>query len=619
MTSFTRYLFGQVDAPSKRFTKDLKEHNKRIREVFPPLLSKSIPTESLAGKFQSIFRRQANAVCGIKRVNDHERLYIPQVILKNYPLEDLTNRNIYSIPISSENFLFWALTPSDISKLESFKLSKDEGWSVEKIIGLNDEYFQFTGSSILQPASGFPSFVYQNSCGSYFEGNLEGQLNAPFAELKTSLESEANLSSLITTVTGRFESPLKRLLSQNSRLSTYLHLLVWEMYAEQSLNKELQNNELLLHNGKYVSEIQATLTNVALDQQKGINMRGRIATKVAFGIIKANGEISAGIEANQTFSLKDFDVSIHKNEGGDLIYNTTKLPSLEEINMKLQNSFSIAVNSQPVFEDIASPLYPVKLSTTMGGIPSTLCGPNSWIIEDTSYDASIWKTKPVISSLSIEREGLSECICNVEGDLNPEAVNTVIENGEGRISNMEIKLTNVKDVRGHKIEAIFHIPSILVSDGPKIAGTDDASINNDRFEFSTAGATSTSYKFPIKLPINDNGLDLSKPYDVEDYSIEFIYPEQKILFAGNPLSLSESDDKSIEFSVSTQAKPKTYVLDNYLIVPIRIVFRIRTDFGSLSTLSTEKIELQVPNLVPKKEEVITLETSDLSYEQSVED
>lgn len=578
------------DSQPKKVREYLKDEQEKLEKAFPPPLPVNYPFGSLGAKIQTLYQRQAEEACGIKRKD--QRLYIPREIVNGYGQNILQTTMIYDIPISAKNLLFLALTQSDISKINNGTFVESEYLNAKRVIGLQDNLVNY-GESVLTPINGFPSLFYQKSCGCYFIGDLGAQVKAPIAELEASLNAETKKSTSITTITGKFFSPLYLIFRQNSAQSVYAHLLLWGVYLENFKNNQ-NSTDLLIDNGKYISEFNATLVNRANSSDQSINMNGRLSANISSGIFSANGTIQAGYENKVSFSLNDFNTSIHKLSDGSLSYALTELPKTKEINQKLQNSLNF--KPQPSFSGYVTHLIPVEISRTLTGVPSFLCDKLSWIVVDTGYNKVIWKEKPTVSSVhTIGKEGeYPDCICKVTGFVNKTAIDQAIKD-KGTLE-FKIILSNVADIKGQNLLLEIYEPSVKVTDAPKILNINSEAINASKQQIT--GSTKISFNYPIQFLIDATGVKLEDPYKISNPQIEYVNKEQEI--QGLKIYNSPTiNGNSVTFDIRTDDKPKDYTQEGELSVPIKIKFSIQLQGGAIIQLVTTTINLSVPNLVEK--------------------
>ena len=575
----------------KEVEKRQKEEEDNLKKAFPESLPEPYPPSSLGEKIQSLYQLQAETTCGIKRSD--ARLFIPREIVIAYGQSRLKSTKIYDIPISATNLLFFALTPSDIKKMNNGNFIETEYIEAKRVIGQNDNLVNY-GQSSLSPITGFPSLFYQKSCGSYFVGDLGAKIKAPVAELEASLNAETRKSTSITTISGKFFSPLYLIFRQSTVQSVYAHLLLWEIYSEQYKNRK-DNEELLIDNGKYISEFNATLTNRATDSDQSISMNGRLSANVSAGIVNVNGNIQAGYDNKITFSLKDFNTSIHKLANGELSYALSNLPRPLEINQKLQNSLNY--KAPPPFNGFVTHLLPTEISRVLTGIPSNLCDRTSWVIEDGGYDKSLWREKPTVISQSVTKEGeYPDCVCKITGFLNKPAIDkAIIDKGT---LDIKISLTNSLQVNENKLTLDVYEPSVKVTDAPKILTINSELVNAGKEDVSSS--TKISFHYPIQFLVDATGVRLTEPYKISNLQIEYLNQDQSGILISSFSNLVINGN-AISVKVSTQEKPKDYIQEGDFLVPIKIKFSIELSGGSKTQLVTNTINLIVPNLVKKVE------------------
>jgi len=587
----TIVAFSEISfAQSKKVKEYLKQQDEKLMKDFPPPLKENYPNGSLGEKIQTLYQLQAESACGIKR-ND-SRLFIPSEIVNAYGQNRLKSTYIYDIQISAKNLLFLALTSDDIKQINEGTFNENVYVNAKRVIGIKDNLVNY-GQAILTPIDGFPSLFYQKSCGSYFVGDLGAQVKAPVAELEASLKAETNKTTSITTITGKFFSPLYLIFRQNTVQSIYAHLLLWEVYSEQS-KSETDSNKLLINSGKYISEFNGTLTNRSIDSYQSLNMNGRLSANISSGIVSINGNIQAGYEDKVSFSLKDFNTSIHKLSADKLSYATSELPNITVINQKLQNSLNF--KAQPSLDGFVCHLLPIEISRILTGIPAFLCDKGSWIVSDNGYDKNLWEGKPQVSSIhTITKEGeYPDCVCKITGYIKKLAIDEA-SNDRGTL---EIKMTleNNITVNGKKLVLNIYEPSIKVTNAPKILSINSESINAARKVVTSSNTK--NYCFPIQFLIDDTGVDLVRPYNISNLQIEFVNIEQL-----NQLNLQSLNPivngNSVSIIAETIEKPNSYIQEGELSVPIKIKFSIQLRNGSTTQLVTNTINLLIPNLVEK--------------------
>ncbi|CAA7194721.1 hypothetical protein [Chryseobacterium potabilaquae] len=575
-----------VCAQSNAVKKFLQEQEIQQKKDFPLPLSQPFPNGTLGEKLQSLYELQAKEACGIIRTD--KRMYIPKEIVANYGENNLRKTTIYDIPISATNLLFLVLTPSDILKINNGTFVEQEFINAKRIIGISDNLVNF-GQSALSPINGFPSLFYQKSCGSYFVGDATAKVKAPVAELEASLAAETQKTTSITSVTGNFFSPLYLILRQNTAQSTYTHLLIWEIYYNHYKNNP-SNTQPLYSNAKYISELKGTLTNRAINSSQSINMNGRLSANISFGLLNASGQVNAGNENKASFDLKDFSTSIHKLSNGNLNWELTKLPSIEEINQKLQNSQNY--KAQPSIGGFATHLLPTEITRVLVGVPSSLCDNNSWEVTSDGFNGEIWKQKPTVVSSWIAKENeYPECICKITGFIKKEAIDNAIKSN-GFIG-LSLKLNSKDEMSGKKLSIDVSEPTVKVTDNPKISNVNSESINASKQEVKIAGKI--GYNFPIQFNINATNIQLTEPYKISNIQIEYINKENE----NYPFSIINGpivNGNTVSFDLKSLEKPQNYIQQGDIIIPIKIKFNIEIRGGTTTQLVTNIINLNLPNL-----------------------
>ena len=577
----------------KEYLKNEKESQERD---FPPPLPVNYPSGSLGEKIQNLYQRQAEEACGIKRPN--QRLYIPREIVNGYGQDRLQTTMIYDIQISAKNLLFLALTQNDINKINIGNFVESEYINAKRVIGLQDNLVNY-GESVLTPINGFPSLFYQKSCGSYFIGDINAKVKAPVAELEASLSAETKKTTSITTITGKFFSPLYLIFRQNTAQSVYAHLLLWGVYLE-NFKSNPNSTDLLVDNGKYISEFNGTLVNRSYNSEQSINMNGRLSANISAGIFSANGNIQAGYDNKVSFSLVDFNTSIHKLSDGTLSYALTDLPRVNEINQKLTNSLNF--KPQPSLSGgYVTHLLPVEISRTLTGVPGFLCDKLSWYVNDTGYDKLIWKDKPTVSSvyMASKEDEYPDCICKITGFINKAAIDQAIAD-KGTLE-FKLILSNVAQIKGQNLSLNIYEPSVKVTDAPKILTVNSESINAGKQQI--IGSSQNSFSYPIQFLIDATGVKLEDPIKISNIQIEYLNKEQEIQglkVYNNPTITGNS----VAFDIRTGEKPKDYIQEGEFSVPIKIKLAIQLQGGTVAQLVTNTINLIVPNFV-KKVDVVT--------------
>lgn len=569
---FTMGAFGQ------------SRNEKKLMKEFPSVLTTPYPKGSLGDKLQTLYELQAKDGCGIIRT-DKPRLYIPSDIINNYTDAKLRSTITYDFPIAATNLLFFALTPRDVTKIESGKFIEDEYVMAKRVIGINNNLINF-GHTAIAPIGGFPSLLHQKSCGCYFTGTGNVKVKAPVIELENSLKAETEKSTSVTTLTGKFFSPLYLIFRQNNHQSVYAHLLLWELYAEDFKTKPA---EPLYKTGKYISEFEGTIYNRAIDSKQSLEINGRIASNYGLGSFSIDGSINSGYDNTSTFSLKDFSTLVHKRNNEKLQYSLTNLPSIDEINGKLPNAFS---DTQQYINGYVTHLLPVKISRTLTGVPATLCNKNSWIVDD-DYSKEIWRNKPQVNSIYKSNEGkFPDCICEITGFLQQTAIQTAVRSG-GTIE-LNLNIFNTLSVDGNFLKLNVREPSVKVTDAPKIQDVNSLAINASREEIKSMNQI--SYSYPIELVINATGVDIVNPYKISGMEIDYINIEQekfRLSISTPTVGLSNN----LQINIKTEPVNDNYKKDGEFNIPVKIKFLIEIRGGSTVQLATNPINLSIPNMV----------------------
>jgi hypothetical protein len=565
-----------------------KHYDKKLKLKFPPVLDTAYVDGSLGALLQEKYKEQARAACGIYR-SDFERNYIPKDIIESYGENYLKDTKVFTVNFSAVNIFFLALNDADITKLENNTLTEDEYIKAKKIIGINDNLIDF-GQTSLSPITGFPSFFYQKSCGSYFESEANNELKAPVAELETSLSTETEKESSITTISGKFISPLYLIFRKNTIQSIYAHLLLWEIYKTDFISSP-SKDDLLIDNGKYISEFDGTLSNIARGYQENIQMNGILTASYSAGIINTNGKIQSGFENQTAFSLSNFNTSIHKLSNGDLLYATSPLPSVDEINEKLQNSMNFS--DQKSFDGFVNHINSITIERTLAGVPAYLCNAKSWMISDLGYDDTKWESKPSVVSSFIESNEVSfpQCICKITGNIKEETIKQAIENNG--LIDLQLKLENIIEIKGNKLKFEITEPSLRVTDAPKIMQVNSEGINARRKKVTQD--LNVEYNYNFDLDIDYTGVVLSNPLKISDLTIEYINDTTSLLYP-----VCSSNLNKVNIVITTMPKPESYVEEGEIVLPIKIKFKVYLADGSSTQLSTNVINLRVPNLIEEK-------------------
>lgn len=571
---------------SKATKKYLDEQEAKYKEANPPLLKDTFPIGSLGEKLQQLYEQQGSGPCQIIRTN--RRIYIPSEILDGYGLPLLRSTKIYDLPFSADNLLFLTLLPSEVIQIQNGSFNSNTYVSGNRIVGINERLTDF-GKSTLVPIDGFPSLVYQKSCGSYFKGNTSSQLKVPIAEMSSSLEVEAKKSSLITTISGKFFSPLTQTLKQNNPQSIYAHMLLWEIYLFY-YNNSSRMGEQLFDQGKYISEFNGTLINSSINTSQSYEMNARLSAGYSAGIISADGRLQTAYNNQTLFSLKGFNTSIHKQENGTLSFAVSNLPRYNDINDKLQNSINF--EKQPPLPEMVSHLMPLEITKVMLGIPQSLCSSDSWKIESNGYDNSIWQGQPsVVSTAESSLDGLPKCKCKITGYLKQTAVTGATDNQSLPIN---LELTNAAAIGELKLKLKINESVRSLTSGPRILQVSSEVVNNGRQEIKSGNTF--VYNFDINAIITGNGMQLSDPLIVSNPQIELVNANQNsesLEFANEPMVTGNS----VKVSIRTGTKTTDLVASGEMSIPIRIKFNVQLRGGKNVSLVSNTINLSIPNLI----------------------
>lgn len=585
--------------PPKKVQNYLQEQEKKAKEEFPPLLPKPYPKNSLGQKIQELYKAQASSACGIA-ARENERLYIPRELVNAYGDRALRSTQIYDLQLSATNLLFLALTPAEIENIKQNNFLEKKYVQAKRVIGLRDNLVNY-GHSILEPAAGFEILLYQKSCGSYFNSDAAVDITAPIIELKTSLKAETEKSSSITTVTGKFISPLHSIFRENSKRSVYAHMLLWETYYEQSLTQP-KKEDLLLRKGVYISEFDATLTYRAYNKKQSLDMNGQLSSSVSFSVVNANGQVKANLKNAMSFSLSRFNTSIHKMDNKALSWDVTRLPSKQQIEEKLQNSFISAKWASS--NGFATHLLPLELSRTMVGVPASLCQRNSWKVAPTGFDTSIWVSQPIVVAQSHQKEGqVPECSCTITGNLKKTAITKALN--YGGFLNIELALVHKAIIDKEQLTIKILEQNVQVTNNPKILPINSEPINTNRKEFSTSHSNRRSFSYPITFLIEDEGVELSSNFNQPNLQIEFVNPKQASLFLTYPINNIKKTNNSINFELVTKSCPHDYIQEGEHLVPIKVKCIVPLAGGGITELVTNTITIIVPKLIEQPVEIPT--------------
>lgn len=548
----------------------------------PPLLKTEFPAQTLGEKLQNIYQVQAKSPCQIIRKD--QRMYIPQEILDGFGETALRSTKIFPMPMSATNVFFLALSPQDVEKIQNSTFIETEYIAAKKIIGISDNFVDY-GKAGLSPINGFPSLFYQKSCGSYFEGKINADTKLPWLELKASLEAETKKTSVITTVTGKFFSPLYLILRDNNIKSVYAHLLIWDLYYNDIVKNPKSDFYKI---GQYISEFDGTLINEARNSKDGLGITGRMAANVSLGVFAADGSISTGYDTKAQFSLNDFQTFLHRLSNGKLAFALSDLPSLTKINEKLQNSLS---SEQPSITNFVNNIVPVQITRTLSGIPSTLCSRTSWEIKDGGYDTNVWEKTPVVTSAFNSKnpknpDGLPECICTITGKIKTTYINLAVAEHANR--DINLKLTNIAQIGSQALSVDIVEPSVKFTDAPKTLPVSSDGINASRKE--VAGSNSKSHVFSFPVYIDDTGISLSS-LTVRNIQIQYLNTKDEAL--NLIVESTSTNGKSLTVQISTPEKPIDYVVVEDRIIPVKVTFSLPVANNSVSVV-TNVINLKIP-------------------------
>lgn len=587
-------LSNRVTGQGGRFKRLQAKEEAKYKESFPPVLENPYPDESIGSHLQKLYYQQASESCNIRRSNLRD--YIPHELKSGYGEDRLRETLVYEMPISATNLLFMTFTAADLLQLEDGTYSESQYIEANRIVGINNNLVNY-GQSLINSASGFPSLVFQKSCGSYFDGSFDAEVNAPVAELKTSLSVETKKSSSITTISGKFVSPLYLIFKRNNIQSTFAHLLLWNIYHESFIQDSILT---LYEEGKYISEFDGTILTRSNGREKSIQLSTRLSAGISAGMFASNGQINAGIDNKMSFSLKDFSSLIHRGSSGNLSFSTRNLPKVNDINQKLQNSISFG--EQPSFDGYITHLLPTVLTRNLYGVPEELCNQNSWIIHSTDdYSVEVWDEKPSVSSVSRinGKDGFPQCTCTIRGNIKKQAISDA-EHG-----NLDLQLTlkNTKQIGDNQLQVIVTEPSVKITDAPKIINLNDNIISATKSEVNNA-ITGTYYTYDISFNIDDTGIDLTEPYEVKNISVKYINSSRADSLKSdnityNPGDLSVSDEptilgNSIKLRIETKDYPPEFTNVSDVNATFKIEFEIQLENETYTKLATKNINLKIP-------------------------
>lgn len=566
--------------------KRINSRESKKKENFPPKLIEEYPDNSLGQKLQNVYMLQAKENCGIQRSDIRD--YIPYEIKSGYNVNNLKETLVYEIPVSAQNIMFLTLNNNDKVKIENGNFIESEYLQANRIIGLNDNLINY-GQSVLSPIPGFPSLIYQKSCGSYFEGDAGATLDAPLVELKTSLAAETKKNTSITTISGKFVSPLYLIFRRNSIQSTYSHLLLWSIYYDNYINT---SSNSLYDQGKYITEFDATLVSRSNSTNQSLKMNGRLSAGISAGIFNTTGNINTGLGNKVSFSLADFRTFIHKRNRV-LLYNTADLPKINDINVKLQNSLTF--DAQPSLDGYVTNLLPTTITRNLYGIPQELCNVNSWFIDNQGYDLNIWENAPTVKSVSKPsgKDGFPECICSITGMVSDNAIQSATN---GTID-LNVVLTNTKEINGLQLKVNVNEPTVKVTDAPKVVNINESLINASRSMLSNSNGI--HYTYDLFFAIDETGVNLKTPHVIRNAQIEYVNPRQNLNITSNPggLLLEETPritGNSVSAKIRTQNYDSNFENINMINASFKLKFELQLANDSYTELATKTINLVIP-------------------------
>ena len=442
------------------------------------------------------------------------------------------------------------------------------------------------GGSHPTAAAGFKSLFYQKSCGSYFDSSIEIEMKPPVAELQASLSAESKKSSSITSISGKFFSPLYLLFQSYSKKSIYAHMLLWEIYAEDY--KKNKDGELLIEQGKYISEMNATLINRSISSEQSLDMNTRLSAGISAGIFSASGKVNVGLDQRTSFSLKDFTTYIHKKRNGDLGYAISTLPSASDINEQLQNSTRFEGVSS--FTGYLSHLTKTTISRVLSGVPSSLCKEQSWFIGE--FDSNIWTNEPTVESKPVIKENaIPDCICTISGYIKRAAIDGAIGN-QGLID-LDMTIVHKDTINGETLALNISEPSLKVTDSPKILAVSEVLVNAGRTESSNSQKKWYSYK--AQLVIDDTGVEIKDPVEPQAFEVEYTNKEQEKF--GFTASATSVTGQVLELSLKTAEQPNDFIVEEEVIVSVKVKFLVNLDDQGTAPVVTNTLNLKVPKLV----------------------
>ena len=554
---------------------------KRGMAKFPPLLLTDFPAQSLGSYFQQEFEAQAKSACGIERGD--KRLYIPNEIVNGYQTKILQETKALEIPISANNLLFLALTKSDTGKLNASRF--DQILLANKVVGVNDNLILF-GEGLPSAIQGFPSRYYQKSCASYFDGNLKAGVKLPMDEMKSSLEAESKKQSIITSVTGRFFSPLSLILNENSERSVYAHLVLWSLYVRDA---EINTTNQLINNSYYIDELEATLINRSTDQNMNASMTSRVSAGFSGGAFSVDGTVNAGHEQSSKFSLKDFRTFIHLTRENKKKYTIKNLPGTVKINSKLQS----AVQQQQQFNGFASHLVKFEFTRQLSGVPSTMCEIDSWVVEN--FDDNLWVNRPKVISKAIVGgdSPFPKCLCEISGFIKKTAIDNAISGSNSTID-VAVDVVNKLKVNNEKLTVTLQEPSVRVTKAPTFYFVDENSVNASSLS-PTASAGSTRFnQYTIKALVDDTELAIANPVVFNSPTIEFVNTNQSTDLVFESV---QNNGKSFTATIKTKDVASNLVLSGEtVVVPIKFKVKVKLagTTGPFTEIVTNTINVRIP-------------------------
>lgn len=553
------------------------EENKR-KESFPEPLATPYPANTLGELLQNQFMTQANG-CGIVRTKSVN--YIPRSVFNAYTDARLRNTTLVTVNVSAGNFLFLAMKESEKNTINS--LTESSLVASRRVIGISDPFMPKFSEAIIQSPPGFPGFVEKKNCSGFFEASAGASVRAPFGELAASLQADASYSSSITLINAQFVSPLRSMLSEGGAQSVYTHLLLWQIYADDAINNPVEQDRLM-NNAYYVSEFKG----VAIMKASGMTQDAAISSKLNAGfssnIFTASGAVAAGATSNSSFSLKDFTTHIFNPAINDT-YIVSRLPSIGEINSKIQNAPNLEINP---YKGVASSVLPFTIYRALDGIPNSLCEQSSWSIEN--WTTTQWVNAPTVSATRTTnpKTGLPQCVCQITGMIRATAIQSAAN------SNMTFTydLVNSNSIGQNKLRIRITEPPVAVTTSPDFLYNDYA-VNVLRGQYSDGVGRKFTWK--IEGTISDDGVNIQTPADITDVQITYNNPAQD-----GSLSISHQpvNSKGVIFNIESQPFASTaQETGNEVSISITISFRVRLTTATRPKLTTRVITLKMPELI----------------------